>query len=163
MALRDRDVRFWLVMLLSGIVLHTCVRIEILNVQADNFLPRKDLPRPANQKWRGSIVTNEERWRRHCLYKEGEERMHRPLTSEERRDMEETIARYKANNRLHSAVETDGLLQYLLAPIALIASLAVALSKRSRPKRLAARVTMVTSLAGIVMMFYRGYFTSLGW
>jgi hypothetical protein len=55
-----------------------------------------------------------------------------------------------------------GLLQYMLAPIAVFWSLKIAFTERSWRVRAMAVNCSVISLACIVVMLYRGYWDSLG-
>ena len=226
------NLGFWLMLVLSLIVAHTCVRVEILNVRAGNFLPRGDLDRPCvNPKWRErSKRVAEGGWRRRrCLrildvprsaeeklissiFNSRDERplsaderqelqklisetegdflgredqlrklaakvtlplsseegvllynliLYAPLSSDEEKELEADKARAEANSALFGWVGSFGQLQYLLAPIALI--LAVAQSMlRIRWRRIAAIICTCTTVLSIVLMFYRGYFSSLG-
>jgi hypothetical protein len=157
---RRRDVRFWLLAFLAIVVFHTCVRIEILNQLAGDILPRK-----SPTKWRAGVMNeklNEKWWRLFHLHDEDEDvRLTRALTVQERQEMEYDVFRERANALLRTTVEVFGLWQYVLAPICLIWSIRAAKNRR-RAKRIAAGVFTVTSAVSIVLMFYRGYFTSLG-
>lgn len=67
-------------------------------------------------------------------------------------------------NRFRDFVSTWGLAQYVVAPMGVILSLVVLRS--ARRDRVVVGVSLTTALASAAcmgMMFYRGYFSSLGW
>ncbi|HEX6730600.1 MAG TPA: hypothetical protein VF074_11335 [Pyrinomonadaceae bacterium] len=114
--------------LLTAFVLHSAARIEILNMQADNYIPRTD--RNAD----------------------GE------LTDGKWRISEENTAR----DQLRAAVQTFGLLQYLLAPLLSILALVAFFRSRTSWSKRAATVSMVVAAIAISLMLYREYYQSLG-
>ena len=77
--------------------------------------------------------------------------------------VETALERQRAKARLHNWVCTIGLLQYVLAPTALAWSLYFVATRRALRYRLGGVLTAVVSGVSIVMMFYRGYYASLGW
>ena len=86
-----------------------------------------------------------------------------PLTAEENADMMERRRHAKNRNRLRAIVGTWGLLQYVIAPLALILAVTgIAAAKRWTSKA-AAIACGAVALACIVLMFSRGYLTSLGY
>lgn len=115
--------------LLTAFVLHSAARIEILNMQAGNYLPRAD--RNA----------------------EGE------LTDGKWRISEENTAR----DQLRAAVQTFGLLQYVLAPLLMVFALAMFLKTPRSWTKLAATFGVVVAAIAISLMLYREYYPSLGW
>lgn len=85
-----------------------------------------------------------------------------PLSTEEREELEAHKAYSEARNDLCAWVGTFGLLQYLLAPTALILAMAQA-TLRVGWRRILAIICACTTVLSIVLMFYRGYLSSLGW
>jgi len=68
-----------------------------------------------------------------------------------------------ARDQLRAAVQTFGLLQYVLAPLLLIFSLAVFFKTRGSWASVAATFSVFAAAAAISLMLYREYFQSLGW
>lgn len=124
-----RRVLITLLMLLTALVLHSAVRIEMLNMQAGNYLPRRD-PNADGTLTDGT-------WR----------------LSEEN----------SARDRLHAAVRTFGLMQYVFAPLLLIFSLAVFFKTRGSWAGVAATLSVSSAVVAISLMLYRDYYGSLGW
>jgi hypothetical protein len=83
----------------------------------------------------------------------------RPLTIAEQSQLDSENRRERANNSLHVFMRTAGLLQYLLAPAPVVASLVMIGAKGFRY----GIVPLGVGIAAGVMMFWRAYFTSLGW
>src|SRR5262245_29291577 len=117
--------RIWVALatVVAIIVLQSAIRIEILNAQAENYLPRKVLD---DGKWRMS-----------------------PNNS--------------PRDRLRVIVESYGLLQYLLAPFLFVIS--ILMWPRHLPSFVRAIVIIyaIIAVCAMLLMFYRGYFSSLGW
>lgn len=116
-------------MLLTAVVLHSAARIEVLNMQAGNYLPRRDRAPDgtlADGKWRISPENN-------------------------------------ARDQLRAAVQTLGIVQYVLAPLALIFSLAVFFKTRRSWASVVATFSAASAVVAIWLMFYRDYYGSLGW
>lgn len=65
-------------------------------------------------------------------------------------------------DQLRDLVQTFGLLQYVLAPLLFILSVALLLSRRTWVK-VAATMCMFVATAGISLAVYRGYYPALGW
>lgn len=116
-------------MLLTAFVLHSAVRIEVLNVRAGTYLPRRD--RDSD----GSLTDG--KWR----------------ISQEN----------SARDQLRAAVETLGLIQYVLAPLLLIFSLAVFFKNRRSWAGVVATFSVIVAAIAISLMLYREYYSSLGW
>lgn len=66
-------------------------------------------------------------------------------------------------DQLREAVQTFGLMQYFLAPVLLIFSLAVFFKTRRSRASVAATVSVFVAAIAISLMLYRGYYESLGW
>lgn len=115
--------------LLTTFVLQSAARIEVLNMRAGNYLPRRDRDPD------GALTDG--KWR---------------LSPEN-----------TARDRLRASVETFGLLQYILAPLLLIFSLAVFFKTRGSWASVAATFSMFAAAVAISLMLYREYFQSLGW
>ena len=146
---------------LALIVLLICIEIEILNHAASGYLPRKDLD---DGKWRTSPVFSEESWRRmNSMLNDDKTLFSRPLTAEEQIRMEREVFREKTNNSLRSSVSSLGLMQYILAPLSLIYSLIIALRSKKIFVKMISAVFALSSGTCMIVMLYRGYFTSLGW
>jgi len=153
--------------LLSLFSAFVCVWVELLNSEC-GALPiqeRRDGD-PANGpvKWRSSIIVDESMWREFVLrseYPEYEDHATRPLTEAQRQEMEKTVAKALANNRLRDFVGSAGLLQYLLVPTLLILSVVGLL--RAGSTRLAFVFPLIVALICGWRMFHLAYFTSLGW
>ncbi len=157
--MKKKDTLFWLNAGLAIIVLLICILIEFLNNTTDNYLPRKD-----SGKWRQSIFLSEERWREIYSSQKGDESLlSRPLTKAESIQMEKDISRGTAKNALLGAVSSFGLLQYIFAPSSFILSIIIATRNRKKLKIIVSSFFAISSFICIVLMLYRGYFTSLGW
>ena len=68
-----------------------------------------------------------------------------------------------ARDQLRVTVQTFGLLQYVLAPLLLIFSLAVFFKTRGPWASVAATFSVFAAAVAISLMLYREYFQSLGW
>lgn len=164
--------------LLSTIVVHTCVRIEALNAQYGYYLPRTDFG-SGNPKWRvaaRSILLkgldrriSQERF---ADYMEShpdkpvpdlERFAGPPYTSEQQQLIDTELAENALRSELHSWVDGMGLLQYFLGPFALVWAIAIFIAARTSTIRVTSALCMMCSAVSIGLMFYRGYFTSLGW
>ena len=176
-------IEFWCCAALTFVVAVTCVRIEYLNVRAESYLPRTDFG-GGNRKWRFAaevavridierLVRLERMDQLRALgrstpsLEEEQEMLERPFSDEElaliTSRVETALERQRAKARLHNWVCTIGLLQYVLAPTALAWSLYFVATRRALRYRLGGVLTAVVSGVSIVMMFYRGYYASLGW
>lgn len=147
---------------LALLVATTCLRIEILNAQLGYYMPRENDADWGISRWRKSTAIDEKAWiRMQSRFDSSIE--NRPLTSQEQEEMRNYIKWAKANNDLRDLVEGLGLLQYLLIPILIVIS--VILIKRNNPKtyRILAFMSMLLGLISGFLVFYRGYFESLGW
>jgi hypothetical protein len=81
------------------------------------------------------------------------------LTDGKWRISQENVAR----DQLRAVVQTFGLLQYVLAPLLLIFSLAVFFKMRGSWASVAATFSVFAAVIAISLMLYREYFQSLGW
>ncbi len=167
--------------LLTAIVLHTCIQIEVLNARSGYFLPRK-LSRTGNPKWRVAakktlfktlertiaLDRSEAHFDQHPNgpapdFQELEELSGPPYLDAEQAWIDNQVALYELNSKLRDWVGGMGLLQYLLAPIALLWSLWLFRIAASWAERLLVVGCTISNLTSTYLMFYRGYFESLGW
>ncbi len=125
----SRPLLIILLMLLTAFVLHSAARIEVLNVRAGNYLPRRD---------RGPDGS---------------------LTDGKWRSSPENTAR----DQLRAAVQTFGLMQYVLAPLLLIFSLVVFFKTKKSWASVMATFSVFAAAVALSLMLYRDYFGSLGW
>ena len=68
-----------------------------------------------------------------------------------------------ARNQLHGMIQTIGLLQYVLAPILVIAAIASFFRFRCFRARLVAGVAGAFGCVALGLALYRGYLPALGW
>ena len=68
-----------------------------------------------------------------------------------------------ARDRLRQTVSTLGLVQYLIVPLLLALSLFQGLKSRTRWVRTIAIASGLIGLFALTMMYYRGYYSSLGY
>ena len=174
---KAHHVSFLLYACITTVVITICLRIEQLNAEAGDFLPRTESGN-YNRKWRVAADVAEQRaiekqvmlMRMKEYYRENPdagclketEIMRMPFNADETAYFNREWKRHKAMSALNEWV-TIGLLQYVLVPASIIWSVHV-IKSRTSPKvyRLVAIAFAVISTAAGVMMFYRGYFTSLG-
>ena len=159
--MRHRALVTW-TCILTLAVAFIMLRIEWLNRRAGGCLPitefRNDDPAAGPVTWRTSPFTNEARWREWLGPKDAQDTpVDRPLTPSEQAQMQSDIRKASANNELLTFAQTAGLAQYLLAPILIIASLAVI-------RIVGLRYGIVPLLVGTIaaaLMIYRAYYMSL--
>ena len=142
--------------ILSAVVLNTCVRIEFWNQLAGG----KVLPNREGGKLRYSPLSYEDLWRAHQSARTRDPTLKagRNLTPEEQALYQQESKRAKAWNKVVSWTSGMGLCQYILAPIAFIAS--VLLLYTSPGRRWMHRVSallVLSNLLCIILMLYRGY------
>ena len=66
-------------------------------------------------------------------------------------------------DQLRKVVATFGLMQYLLAPLLLALSILVVVRTKSRRAQLAGSFCCMIALLALTLMYYRGYYSSLGY
>jgi len=148
----------WLCLGLTLVAGHTCSQIEWRNYRAGGVLPRK-IEGPGNPKWR--IAADRTIPTRFHGDRGSKEERARPaaedvrLRPDPRRDNDES--------QLRSWVASWGLAQYVVAPLALFLAIHALVRARTAKRRCAFAAAATLSGAAIGMIFYRGYFTSLGW
>jgi hypothetical protein len=162
--------------LLTTIIVHTCLRIEVLNARYGYYLPRIDFG-GGNSKWRteGTQKMLLKEFDRRIAYERLRVYMDshpdEPVPDLERftgppytREQQHSIdAENALKSELHSWVDGMGLLQYLLGPFTLVWAIVIFFADRAKATRLPSAVCVVRSVVSIGLMFYRSYFTSLGW
>lgn len=164
-------------LLLTCVVVHTCIRIEVLNAGCGYYLPRTDFE-SGNPRWR---VAAEKAARLDIERRIAIERQMEFFTIHpEKRHLDEAAFRgppYSAaetallaseldENRRRSALRAwvggMGILQYLLAPAAVLWAVQISSTGRSCCQRLLAGTCVLLNLICIALMFYRAYWSSLG-
>lgn len=141
---------------LSVVVLHTCIQIEVWNhLAGGNVLPNRE-----GGKLRYSLGESEKGWRMYHKMLTHDESLEsgRPLTEEERVLFHEHSKHARRWNMVVSWSRGMGTLQYLLAPIAIIWSIALLFASKTRRARLLAGLLSATNAISIVAMLNRGYF-----
>lgn len=164
-------ILFWVSGLLTVIVLSICLHIEVLNYRDGGYLPVdfSGYPPGANRKWRWAFTGREHlrglevtKYRLEHGLEEDALIPPEAMSAMELR-LDARIADAQAHNQLHDAVASVGLLQYLLCPASILCAAVLACKKRDRLSIVAGSVFAAISMASCIMMFYRGYFASLGW
>lgn len=151
--------RLVILYVLALVVAVIAARVEYLNAAAGHYLPRTD-PRDVGS-WRTTFL-NEERWRRYYGPRdESGAPVVRDLTADERRQMDSDIARMNADSRLRDWVSSAGLLQYLLLPALVVATLAAIAGQPTRRRIVALVPVVVVIVFASASLWYRGYFSSL--
>ena len=113
---------------------------------------------------RRSLIPNEERWRIHQigLHDKNGGLIDRPLTEDERRQMEKDIEEARSSNEFVDFFEFAGLLQYPVVYTILIwMTLFVRTTKHPQRLRCAAIIPIALALVSGSFMFYRSYFTCI--
>ena len=159
-------IAFGVCVALTALAVFICVRVEVFNAQVGGLLPRRDLQdHPGNPKWRveATIVVRRSREAefRHQAELAGKSFV---LTDAQNREIEAAVERARVDAAFREFVSSWGLLQYVLAPFTFLLGLYLAKSRKAPAShRVGAWVMTVAAAACIVLMFYRGYFSSLGW
>lgn len=121
-------ILIFIMLLLTLFVLHTAVRIEILNAQAGYYLPRHDRQPDgtfADGKWRVSLENT-------------------------------------PRDQLRKAVQTYGIVQYVIAPLLFAVAAFVALKSKIMWARVVGATSVFVAVVALWLMFYREYWSSLG-
>ena len=162
----------------SALILLVAIRVEILSCRAGVSLPYTDKGN-YNQKWRvagdRACVNHSKQivamLRMQAYVRENpeapcpteEEVMAAPLTVEEQRFCYSERQKNLARGSLVNWLSTMGMLQYILAPTVLVLSIYTISFVQRKSVRIIAALTLCVGVACCATMFYRGYFTSLGW
>ena len=178
MNVKNRKWIFFACLLLTVVVLHTCIRIEVLNARYNHFLPRTDAGN-GNPRWRcaaSSLLLRSlerdianDRYRRFMQAHPNEpgsdpdQFLGPPYSVAETTFIDAEMAENDLRASLLGWVSSFGLLQYILAPLAFCSSLASLYFNHNVIIRLVAGSCTVSILVAVGFMIYRGYFTSLGW
>ena len=142
--------------ILSTLVLHTCVQIEVWNhLAGGNVLPNRE-----GGKLRYSWGASEKIWRAHQGMITHDESLAsgRLLTEQEKVLFLEQSKHASRRNKVVSWSRGMGTLQYLLAPVAILWSVSLLLASRTGRLRLLAGLLSATNAISIVLLLYRGYF-----
>ena len=160
--------------------LNTCLHIEYWNSRAGGFLPRTDYGH-ANPKWRVAASKSVRKYYLRQLALEDEIRIvenggkiseeehealqsdSRPLTKEQQAELDALLAKSDINGTLRGWVESAGLVQYLVAPFALMTAVFSLFVTKPLTARLGFAGLAALSGFTIAMMWHREYFRSLGW
>lgn len=153
---------------LVGWIGFVAVRIEALNAEAGNLLPRfntalaRNVAQGGSGKWRARWMT-EEQWRALNIRDAAGNPEARALTEEERRRMAAEVQRANAYARLHDFISYFGwLLQYVAVFLAVLVGGVWAIEYRVRPGlALGYALPVLVALAAGALAFYRGYFTCI--
>ena len=168
----------WFSTVLTGIAVVICARTEHLNAMNGFLLPRRDVSPQGNPKWRAAAqrtvrrdvleLIKNERGNRWTIENPGKELpsdehiMREPLTDAERALLEEELAKSARLASLYEWLSTAGLMQYVVAPLAVLLSLVSVVRTNSWRVRGASIALAVVALVCVWMMVYRGYASSLG-
>lgn len=157
-------IRLFFAVAMSLLTIYTCVRIEVFNHQAGGPLPVKNYEL-WGKKWRAGVPSltrkYEEERLRDIAAAEG-----RPfeITPEQQAEIDEMVKQVERDGAFRDFVASFGLLQYIVAPTALLLSLILIRSKRlGRRWRIGAGCLATCNLGCIGLMLFRGYFSALGW
>jgi hypothetical protein len=155
-----------IVLVLVIVALQTCIRIEIWNARAGNFLPR-DLPTQGNPKWRGTSDFNlrksleiDYRVKNDLL---GDQPIPPTGIAEIERKFALEAPRSRAESRLQHLVGGWGLLQYPLSFLLGLVGLTMAISSKIKVRKIFYVVAGVIGFTCLGIGMYRSYFASLGW
>ncbi len=141
--------------ILSTVVLHTCIQIEVWNYLAGGDV----LPNREGGKLRHSIES-EKGWRMMRGWRTQDPTLEagRPLTNEEHQIFLDHQKYASRRNKVVTWSGGMGTLQYLLAPLAIIWSGGLVISGKSRTTRVMGGIFVFMNLICICSMLYRGYF-----
>ena len=155
-------------MILALIATITLIRIELLNQKAGYYLPRGEYRNGARGEgfttWRLSPITSEAVWWE--VYGPADENgksLSRNLTVAEKEEMNDFIKKTQAKNYLRGVVGFWGLLQYPIVFAGMVLSILVIYRKPGTFETFCVLLSIGLFMLAGLSMFYRGYFTSLGW
>ena len=136
--------------------MHTCIQIEVWNYLAGG----KVLPNREGGKLRYAMGETEAEWRKLQSFNSQDFslRSGRPLTEKELALFKEYSKKARRHNKVVSWSRGMGMLQYVLAPIALIWSLAGLIYFKSNKMKILTCFLLLSNFICLVVMFYRGYF-----
>lgn len=163
-----RVTLLWVALLATAlaIVITTAIRIEVLNAMIGGALPATERHNDGHiAKWRVSPWTTEAGWR--AMLGPRDERgktVQRPLNEVEKAQMQRDIRDAQRRNKLRDIVSSWGLAQYFMVPFALLASAGLlGYPGIARWARMVGAGGLILAIGAGGLMFYRGYFSSLGW
>ena len=143
--------------LLSLIAAGVCLRIEWLNRESGNYLPRRDIGE-GNNSWRSASVEFDT-WKRFKQL-EGIKVSEDTLNSEQQREYNEWRKYETARNNLKGMVYGPGLLCYPITFIGTVLGAIAFFRNRHPAARTAAIVSGLVAIASLCFLFSRGVFTS---
>jgi hypothetical protein len=143
----------------APVMVAICARVEVLNARAGGYLPRVD-----EGKWRSfSARAYEFGWRERRAEESDDEAWRtRPLTAAERAQLQSEIDPFMPREQLRSFVTGVALAQYPLVPVVFAAALGLLRRQRSVRHGVVAIACITFATVCGTMMFYRGYFSSMG-
>lgn len=175
---KRRKTLCFVCVMLTAIVAHTALRIELLKARCNYYLPRTAID-DGHPKWRVAAPESVRHWidreianERHARFKQehpdeqgrdSDQFVGPPYTSVEQQMIDTAMTENQQQNALRNWVSTFGLLQYVLAPLTLCLSLACLRVCQNSVMRPLAVACAISTVAAIGSMIYRGYFKSLGW
>lgn len=161
---------FATMLLITGVVASTAIRIEWYNHAVGGFLPRPQPPSMEGNevKWRvGHPDFAEEGYRRELAYARGlelsdEKLKALPVTAEQQEEIDRIRYQSTLDAEFRALVSSMGLLQYLLVPLGILCSV-FAIRRKTVFWTIAGVPCLVVNLITCGLMIYREYFPSLGW
>lgn len=149
-----RKYRFISCGVLVAMATFICLYVEYYNYRAGGMLPNHD-----GVKLRYGVEKFiEPHWRRSHGYDDPSLLQGRELTAQEQAILAEETIKTRHSNRVVACTRSWGLLQYLLAPAALLWSVILLLTTKGLYPRIMALLMSSVSLACLYLLFYRGYF-----
>ncbi|MCE5279903.1 MAG: hypothetical protein ABFD92_04070 [Planctomycetaceae bacterium] len=154
-----------IVLVVAAVPLFICIRIEVYNHRAGGYLPRQD----DEGKWRvTSPVIYRKSLEDRFRYEGRQAGKPAELTEQQKAQIDRLMAeaepRIHENASFRGFVETWGLAQYAIGPLALCLLMIPLLGRKSSARlRIISAALVVSVAACVAMMFYRGYYSSLGW
>lgn len=143
--------------------------IEYWNIKAESFFSGIDYSKGGNLKWRWIPTDTYKRNLEYSYKLEHKIPLEMDLSREQKDEVEPLFRKKYPNiekleniNRLCDWVSTWGILQYLLAPSMLILSIVQVRRTKQKALKSFGIITLVFSVVAMFLMFYRGYFSSLG-
>jgi len=159
-----------LMLIITGVVASTAIRIEWYNHAVGGYLPRPQPPSiEGNEvKWRTTSADMAEKsFRRSIAYDRGLERNHEALDSlelsnEELQEIDQVRRHARLNSEFRNLVSSMGVMQYPLVVIGLFLS-GSSVCQRKNILRPFGLICLAVNLAACGLMLYREYYPSLGW
>jgi hypothetical protein len=147
-------------LLLAIYAVATCSQIEALNQKIGGYLPRTDFTEEGNNKWRTSMITTEEAWKKFVRPKINGAVDESPLSPAEQVQMQKDVQISKDRNKLGSLVSGRGALQYPICFSILFFSILIWRFSKQTVHRICALTAICLAIACLAYAFHRGYWTS---